>query len=218
MSHPVNNQICECRKQSSRGPPRWSPGDHKFLIKTSRFPSNTCISPFDYYYSIPWAYKPKRGKNQSSTRCQFLVSILSMTTLPSGASMVLPRGHLRYVPAIQTLGVRTRQQITRTTRMTTTALPDLSVVVQGLAWTSVGLYAYNILASRGPVLKEGEQACETCGGTGFVECFCTRWSDGDTRGCASCGGSLHAHCHSCRGGGTAVPIEARVLIKSEKKY
>jgi len=210
MSHPVNYQTREFRRKSSSGP-----GDHKFTIKTSRFRRTRVY----HHLIIIIPYRGRTNRNVAKTSLPPVASfsIHSMTTLPSGASMVLPRGHLRYVPAIQTLGVRTRQQITRTTRMTTTALPDLSVVVQGLAWTSVGLYAYS-LASRGPVLKEGEQACETCGGTGFVACFCTRWSDGDTRGCASCGGSLHAHCHSCRGGGTAVPIEARVLIKSEKKY
>ncbi len=124
-----------------------------------------------------------------------------------------------YTPVIESVGFRTRQRITRTTR--TPVLPaglDVSTAVQGLAWASVGLYAYNIVASRGPATKEGEQMCETCGGTGYVECFCTRWSDGDARGCGSCGGSLHAQCHSCRGGGTAVPIEARVLIRNEKEY
>ena len=89
--------------------------------------------------------------------------------------------------------------------------------IQGVAWSFVLFYAYSVLVPQSP-RKEGERACETCGGTGVVECFCTRWSDGDARGCGSCGGSLNAACHSCRGGGTAVPIEARVLIRSEKDY
>lgn len=63
-----------------------------------------------------------------------------------------------------------------------------------------------------------ERKCETCKGTGKVECFCTRWSDGDRSGCGTCGGSLLADCPSCRGGGTAVPIEAKVYIRNEREY
>jgi hypothetical protein len=58
--------------------------------------------------------------------------------------------------------------------------------------------------------------CETCGGSGYVECWCTRWSDGD-RGCSTCRGSGAMICSSCRGGGTAVPIEARVVIKRDER-
>lgn len=124
-----------------------------------------------------------------------------------------------HTPALQSVGIRTRQHVVRTTRTAAlVAIPDVSTAIQGLAWAGAGLYAYNVLASRGPATKDGERMCDTCGGTGYVECFCTRWSDGDARGCGSCGGSLHAQCHSCRGGGTAVPIEARVLIRSEKEY
>jgi hypothetical protein len=99
------------------------------------------------------------------------------------------------------------------------ALPDdssIATTVQGVAWVSALLYAYTVLAPQ--TAARDERACETCGGSGYVECFCTRWSDGDDRGCGSCGGSLNTVCKSCRGGGTAVPIEARVLIRREEDY
>jgi len=99
------------------------------------------------------------------------------------------------------------------------ALPDdssIATTVQGVAWVSALLYAYTVLAPQ--AAARDERACETCGGSGYVECFCTRWSDGDDRGCGSCGGSLNTVCKSCRGGGTAVPIQARVLIRREEDY
>lgn len=58
--------------------------------------------------------------------------------------------------------------------------------------------------------------CETCGGTGYVECWCKRWSDGDARGCGTCRGSRRMMCSSCSGGGTAVPIEARITISPDE--
>lgn len=54
--------------------------------------------------------------------------------------------------------------------------------------------------------------CSTCEGTGKVACVCNRWSDGDT-GCSICGGSGKMACPSCHGGGTAVPIAAKVAVR-----
>lgn len=67
--------------------------------------------------------------------------------------------------------------------------------------------------------RESNQECPTCGGTGIVECFCSRWSDNDV-GCASCRGSGKMGCNSCGGGGTAVPIKAKLYIKptAESSY
>lgn len=61
--------------------------------------------------------------------------------------------------------------------------------------------------------QHGRQECPTCGGTGMVECMCNRWSDGD-KGCGACRGSGMMTCQACGGGGTAVPITAK-LYKSQ---
>lgn len=73
-----------------------------------------------------------------------------------------------------------------------------------------------------PVLQnnnEGQQVCPKCRGTGVVECFCQRWSDnGESEaGCGTCGGSGKMVCNACNGGGTAVPIEARVQIEPRRQ-
>lgn len=60
-----------------------------------------------------------------------------------------------------------------------------------------------------------QRECENCSGTGFVECWCNRWSDNDG-GCSTCRGSGRMVCSSCRGGGTAVPIQARIYIDNER--
>lgn len=57
--------------------------------------------------------------------------------------------------------------------------------------------------------EQNQQECVTCSGTGFVDCMCSRWSDGDT-GCGTCRGSGKMVCHHCGGGGTAVPISAKL--------
>lgn len=68
---------------------------------------------------------------------------------------------------------------------------------------------------QAPAEEETRRECETCGGTGLVECWCSRWSDGDG-GCSTCRGSGRMICASCRGGGTAVPIKARVYIDNRR--
>lgn len=61
---------------------------------------------------------------------------------------------------------------------------------------------------------QGRRECETCGGTGRIRCICTKWSDRDV-GCGACDGTGLMECTSCGGGGNAVPIEAKVYIKSQ---
>lgn len=93
----------------------------------------------------------------------------------------------------------------------------LSQLASAAAWMAVAWLGYKLALEQ----QQGENSqreCETCGGTGLVECFCTRWSDGDRSGCGTCGGTRQMVCHSCRGGGTAVPIQAKVYIKTEKDY
>ena len=67
-----------------------------------------------------------------------------------------------------------------------------------------------------PSRSEQQQECPKCGGTGFVECFCTRWSDGDG-GCGSCRGTGRMVCNACGGGGTAVPIKATLPAQSRNE-
>lgn len=91
----------------------------------------------------------------------------------------------------------------------------LTQLASALAWAAVAYLGYKV-AFQDERPSPGTE-CETCGGTGLVDCFCTRWSDGDRTGCSACNGSLKTICHSCRGGGTRVPIEAKVYIRSEQK-
>ncbi|KAK9854169.1 hypothetical protein WJX84_001306 [Apatococcus fuscideae] len=63
--------------------------------------------------------------------------------------------------------------------------------------------------------SDGMRECPTCGGSGTVECVCTRWRDGDV-GCGICGGSGRMTCQSCKGGGTGVPIAARMYIQRDQ--
>ena len=62
---------------------------------------------------------------------------------------------------------------------------------------------------------EGQEVCPKCRGSGVIECFCRKWSDNDV-GCGTCGGTGKMVCNSCNGGGTAVPIEARVHIQPSR--
>lgn len=64
--------------------------------------------------------------------------------------------------------------------------------------------------------REGRRECSTCGGTGRVPCICTKWNDKDV-GCGACGGSGMMECASCGGGGTAVPIQAKLYVKGDSQ-
>lgn len=97
------------------------------------------------------------------------------------------------------------------------SLTHLSEYASIVLWAGVFWLGYRLFSQMNESEPHGRE-CETCGGSGYVECFCTRWSDGDRRGCSSCGGSLQTVCHSCGGGGTAVPILGKVYIKDEKDY
>ncbi|KAK9787501.1 hypothetical protein WJX73_009239 [Symbiochloris irregularis] len=60
-----------------------------------------------------------------------------------------------------------------------------------------------------------EERCATCGGTGKVDCLCTRWSDNDV-GCGACAGSGKSTCRSCGGGGTRIPIVQSLYVHSSR--
>ncbi|KAG0491145.1 hypothetical protein HPP92_008008 [Vanilla planifolia] len=59
----------------------------------------------------------------------------------------------------------------------------------------------------------GGPRCPTCKGTGRVDCFCSRWSDGDV-GCRTCAGSGRRTCSSCGGSGTGRPIPVSLSVRS----
>jgi hypothetical protein len=62
-------------------------------------------------------------------------------------------------------------------------------------------------APTSPKQEGGSEPCPQCQGSGYEECMCRRWSDGDV-GCSTCSKTGYMACRSCRGGGTAVPILA----------
>ena len=93
----------------------------------------------------------------------------------------------------------------------------ISQITSAVLW-SVALWLGYSLVLQQDNGNNNTRECETCGGSGLVDCMCTRWSDGDRKGCSSCQGTLKTTCHACRGGGTAVPIVSKVYIKNEQDY
>ena len=71
----------------------------------------------------------------------------------------------------------------------------------GVLWLAVEDWR----AGRTRAEQESGEPCANCGGTGVVDCMCTRWSDGDA-GCGSCGYTTKTACTACGGGGNASPI------------
>lgn len=57
--------------------------------------------------------------------------------------------------------------------------------------------------------------CPRCEGTGFTDCLCTRWSDGDT-GCSACRGSGRMPCPGCGGGGRATPLRQELTVRADE--
>ena len=93
----------------------------------------------------------------------------------------------------------------------------ISQVASAAAWAAAVWLGYQLKLQQDSE-RQGQRECDTCGGSGLVECFCMRWSDGDKSGCGTCCGTRKMACSSCRGGGMAVPIEAKVYIKRESDY
>lgn len=86
-----------------------------------------------------------------------------------------------------------------------------------LAWAAVLGFGANLFLKQQSEPEDAPRSeCSACSGTGYVECWCSRWSDGDA-GCGTCRGSGSMVCQSCRGGGTAVPIEARLIIRKDDR-
>lgn len=61
-----------------------------------------------------------------------------------------------------------------------------------------------------------ERSCGSCGGTGYIDCFCTKWDFSavspnrleSRQGCGNCRGSLKEKCPSCNGKG-GLPVELK---------
>mmetsp|Transcript_8467 Transcript_8467/g.25445 ORF Transcript_8467/g.25445 Transcript_8467/m.25445 type:complete len:128 (-) Transcript_8467:222-605(-) len=91
------------------------------------------------------------------------------------------------------------------------------------AGAAVAALALNVL--QGPEVAENEgvekRPCGRCGGSGYVDCFCTKWdysaaSDGRRCGCDTCHGSLKEKCPKCNGsGGLRVNVMQPALIPAK---
>jgi hypothetical protein len=130
---------------------------------------------------------------------------------------VVPRSKRATTPATVCMSGEFAVSIAMANEMPT-ALVLAGQLVSGAAWAAAAWLTYSLVTQQDSAERPNE--CETCHGTGQVPCFCRKWSDAssDASGCGSCGGSLKMTCPHCRGGGTGVPIEARVYIKPEKEY
>jgi len=133
------------------------------------------------------------------------------------------------VGRVQRLAVSSRS-VRRTTRHISTqafggaaaAFPGgyydggLSNIASAVGLVLAGLLTVKLVTEEGPP-RDGAPECATCGGSGLEDCACRRWSDGDV-GCSTCGGSGKSTCRSCNGGGTAVPIAAKVVKRNYSKF
>lgn len=103
-----------------------------------------------------------------------------------------------------------------------TTVSFIGQIASSCLWAFAAYLGYKLKLEQDEINRnQDKRACETCGGTGYVDCIiCRRWSDAgdDSSGCNSCHATGKTQCHSCRGGGTAVPIEAKVYIKRERDY
>ncbi|GAX80655.1 hypothetical protein CEUSTIGMA_g8090.t1 [Chlamydomonas eustigma] len=86
---------------------------------------------------------------------------------------------------------------------------------QILSTCAIAFGAWSLLREGAVEQEEGDQRfssqpCPRCNGARYEPCACTRWSDQDSSGCATCSKTGYMPCRSCRGGGTAVPILSTV--------
>ncbi|PNW77335.1 hypothetical protein CHLRE_10g432100v5 [Chlamydomonas reinhardtii] len=95
------------------------------------------------------------------------------------------------------------------------SLATIQTVSQVVTTCCIAAGAFMLLSKPGESLPEQDrldnrnsQPCPVCGGSGFEECLCSRWSDGDV-GCNSCSKTGYMRCRGCGGGGTAVPLMVR---------
>lgn len=94
-----------------------------------------------------------------------------------------------------------------------------SQIISTAVTTGVAAVAAWFLAGREASVEQDRSntpgACPRCEGSRYEPCVCLRWSDGaDNSGCSSCNKTGYMPCRDCRGGGTAVPIKARIYVPS----
>lgn len=161
--------------------------------------------------------------SSSSRRYGFMrrgVSVCSPRAFNSGKVLVglatHPRSSCRRCQGRRKKVISSQFGFGATQDATTSLIVFLGQLASASAWMAVAYLGYK-LALQQEQPSSGPE-CETCGGTGLVDCFCTRWNDGDRSGCGACHGTMKIACHSCRGGGTAVPIKAKVYISDERDY
>lgn len=159
--------------------------------------------------------KPALTKTQGASAAAQRGSMLK-TNLKRSAAPVLPRRNLGGREAAPSTICNSTFGVSDAPSVVTL----VGQVASAGAWALAAWMGYQVAIQQDVTRQSGEKECEVCHGTGYVECFCTRWSDsaGDKSGCGTCRGSRRMSCTGCGGGGTGVPIEARVYIKSEKKY
>lgn len=91
-----------------------------------------------------------------------------------------------------------------------------------LAGVLAGRWDELVAVNRRPPRDDNAIACSSCNGTGYVDCFCTRWDysslkseDGArkaSKGCSKCHGTQKEPCSKCGGGGLLVPMLRRSAL------
>lgn len=96
----------------------------------------------------------------------------------------------------------------------TSGLLSMATLTQGLCALGLAYIGFELFgaSTSGSEDDEYREPCSSCGGTGLVECFCSRWSDNDA-GCGTCGNTGRMVCSSCRGGGTGVPVTQNLYVR-----
>uniref|UniRef100_A0A7C9D9I9 Uncharacterized protein n=1 Tax=Opuntia streptacantha TaxID=393608 RepID=A0A7C9D9I9_OPUST len=87
------------------------------------------------------------------------------------------------------------------------ALTQLATGLSVLAGAAIVKSVMDQMPMAGPFPR-----CPSCNGSGWVSCFCNRWSDGDA-GCRTCAGSGRMSCSSCGGSGTGRPLPIRMAAR-----
>jgi hypothetical protein len=92
---------------------------------------------------------------------------------------------------------------------------DLGGLTSALGFALAALFAARAWGGNVEQPDSSLPECPRCEGTGFTECLCTRWSDGDT-GCSACRGSGRMPCPGCGGGGRATPLRQELTVRADE--
>lgn len=155
----------------------------------------------------------------------FVVSKNGDTRFPSNSFLGVPppRSHTQIPSRVLNTTSRGRQTSLNVEANAGFAIGGSS----GIAGGGLGQIAYGVVCIVGAALigrellaessAPGEEdACPSCGGSGYEACMCTRWSDNDA-GCGICEGTRAMKCKSCGGGGMKIPILLRIPAESRNR-